>query len=237
MKRLSLFLILILSIQVFSQVADTYFEQVKIQERDGICQKTPSLSTQQNSSLKSTYDSYGNLTLVERNSWDANSNQWVISSQNEYTYDSIGNLTMKVYYQWSSNILVIGWKNEYSYNSNREMTIDVYNEWTTNTNQWVNRSKSEYTYDWNGLGINEHFNENVKIYPNPINDNSFTIETPFNHTIQLNLMDFYGRTILTKDLLQSYNRIKLENISDGLYFIQLLDENKIRHQQKIIKRN
>nr|MDA3780710.1 T9SS type A sorting domain-containing protein [Bacteroidales bacterium] len=86
-------------------------------------------------------------------------------------------------------------------------------------------------------GILEHFSENVKVYPIPINDNSFTIEIPFNHTIQLNFKDINGRTILTKDLLQNTNKITLEYLADGLYFIQLLDENKIIHQQKIIKRD
>lgn len=87
------------------------------------------------------------------------------------------------------------------------------------------------------LGINEYFNENVKVYPNPISENSFTIETPFNHPIQLHLLDIHGRIILSKELPQNTNKITLEGISDGLYFIQLIDGNKVVHQQKIIKRN
>ena len=87
------------------------------------------------------------------------------------------------------------------------------------------------------LGVNKYFNKNVKIYPNPVNNNSFNIETPFNHSIQLHLMDIYGRLILSKELLQNNNQIKLNNISGGIYIIQLIDNNRIIHQQKIVMKN
>ena len=292
-----------------------------------------------NSKDEFTYDSNGNVTLCVEYKWDTNTNQWVNNFISEYTYDSSGKRTFYYRNNWdsSTNQWVTYVKEVYNYDSNGNITSSFYYKWDTNTNQWVFVTKSEYTYDSDGnssptnltlsnsiidenlvvttevgtltstdeytndthtyslitgvgdddnssftitndkllsgevfdfetkssysiriqtddgnsgtfskfftisvnstLGITDFFNENVKVYPNPITENSFTIETPFSQTIQLHLLDIHGRTILSRELPQNINKISLDGISDGLYFVQLIDENKVVHQQKIIKRN
>lgn len=86
----------------------------------------------------------------------------------------------------------------------------------------------------NTTGI-ETLNDDIKIYPNPIIDN-LTIETPFSHPVQLNIIDIHGKTILVQDLFQSSNQVFLKHIPDGLYFVLLIDNAKIIYQQRIIKR-
>lgn len=87
-----------------------------------------------------------------------------------------------------------------------------------------------------GIGI-EEYNNNITIYPNPFKDNGLNIKTnnTFTIPIQLHIIDIFGRTILRTELHQNNSYIKLDNISDGLYFIQLIDNLKIIHQQKVIK--
>lgn len=86
----------------------------------------------------------------------------------------------------------------------------------------------------NTTGI-ETLNDDIKIYPNPIIDD-LTIETPFSHPVQLNIIDIHGKTILVQDLFQSSNQVFLKHIPDGLYFVLLIDNAKIIYQQQIIKR-
>lgn len=75
----------------------------------------------------------------------------------------------------------------------------------------------------------------VKIYPNPTVDN-LTIKTPFSHPVQLNIIDVYGKSILTRNLSRSANQVSLKNSPAGLYFVLLIDNTKIVHQQQIIKK-
>lgn len=86
----------------------------------------------------------------------------------------------------------------------------------------------------NALGIDDNNATPIKVYPNPVTNYIFNIETQFNHLVQLNIMDISGRIVHKEKLIKKNNEITLDGISEGMYFIQLLDNGLIVHQQKII---
>lgn len=89
----------------------------------------------------------------------------------------------------------------------------------------------------NPLSVSENtWASNWSIYPNPSNG-IFHIEnssstTPENTT--LNIIDILGRTILTKTYNPNSPDVDLSNKTDGMYFIQLQNQNQFKNF-KIIK--
>lgn len=83
------------------------------------------------------------------------------------------------------------------------------------------------------LGI-DLFCKYVNVYPNPIKDNWINIDVNMELSVELKIIDYFGRTIHIQTLSQNNNRVKLDDISGGFYILRLIDNTKIIHQQKII---
>ncbi len=99
--------------------------------------------------------------------------------------------------------------------------------------------------DYNGnyeysdmLAINCNTSPEVKIYPNPFN-NELYIDLESNLNYSIKITDYIGKTILEKDLANSYNhKLDLSFIkTQGMYFVslynsqgELLEVTKILHQ-------
>lgn len=85
------------------------------------------------------------------------------------------------------------------------------------------------------LAFEEYQNEEVKIYPNPISDNGFTIYYPIKDLTYLRIIDSRGRFVLQEKLIFNQTFINMSNVDNGLYFIQIIKGSKIIHNQKVIK--
>lgn len=87
-----------------------------------------------------------------------------------------------------------------------------------------------------GIGIHEsnhigHF----EVYPNPFTDKLHLEMKKENHNqLQIRIVDNFGRIIKT-DKLQSQSVLNLENLTPGLYHLQVIDKNRNVIQTKIIK--
>lgn len=77
---------------------------------------------------------------------------------------------------------------------------------------------------------NEINSTNLKVYPNPTT-NIVHIETDLTYE-QVQVIDLYGRKVI-QDANKSI--ISLENLSSGIYFIQLVNNNKVVSQNRIVK--
>ena len=87
---------------------------------------------------------------------------------------------------------------------------------------------NEYTYNANGIDLNDA--HDIKVYPNP-----FSTELMIENIVAANIefTDMQGRLIKR---LAFANRISLQEILPGIYFIRLLDENnKLIAVQKVVK--
>ena len=75
------------------------------------------------------------------------------------------------------------------------------------------------------------------IYPNPTTD-WITIKTNTNIDSDITIINVFGEivyTISSNDLLDNYERINLENISKGMYILQLINNNTIINHRIIIQ--
>ena len=77
----------------------------------------------------------------------------------------------------------------------------------------------------------------VQIYPNPVNDIlNMEFKNMVDHTIQLNLVDLTGKTVLRKEFSQPSNtvRLNLSSVSSGSYMLEVRAAEK-RKVFKIVK--
>lgn len=70
------------------------------------------------------------------------------------------------------------------------------------------------------VGIVENYNyqNNIKVYPNP-NNGCFTIETLPNSIIEI--YDIMGRCLLKKEGINEIEKVNLENVEKGIYFLRV----------------
>lgn len=74
----------------------------------------------------------------------------------------------------------------------------------------------------------------TSIYPNPIND-ILTIQNSSDESLTLKLYDFAGKQILQRSITQSAT-LQTDNLSKGIYFIELSNDREASKKVKILKR-
>jgi len=76
--------------------------------------------------------------------------------------------------------------------------------------------------EYQGIGdiIN---NENIAIYPNPANGHFF-IETNLNKDLTVNVYSIVGKLVFKTVINKQLNEINIENISEGIYFVNIINE-------------
>ncbi len=91
-----------------------------------------------------------------------------------------------------------------------------------------------------GLKATEESTENIIVYPNPVIDNSLTINfiSDLKQSIQILLTDMNGRLLLKKNtqVIVGENEIKiddLQQLSSGVYFLKI-NSDKINYNKKIV---
>jgi hypothetical protein len=95
-----------------------------------------------------TYEKNGNLIRYQGFRWNKNTSQWEIGLKEEYDYDVNGNIIRYRNYCWWDDD---SYKEEFTYDDNGNVIQSIYWYWNEITNQWVIRTKMEYTYDANYL--------------------------------------------------------------------------------------
>ncbi|MFZ4399474.1 MAG: two-component regulator propeller domain-containing protein [Bacteroidales bacterium] len=73
----------------------------------------------------------------------------------------------------------------------------------------------------------------VDIYPNPVKD--VLIINSYNSQFDLKIFDVQGKVLLSKTLNLSENKIELNNLSKGLYFVQLSDKSNTITKKLIVR--
>ena len=80
------------------------------------------------------------------------------------------------------------------------------------------------------------FYDGVNIFPNPITDNWVTIESDI-FPSEIKIVDTNGNIVIEKELKTYSSRINLERVVNGIYFIQMINKNKLIFNQKLVKLN
>lgn len=93
-------------------------------------------------------------------------------------------------------------------------------------------TKSE-TYNHSITKLNQLFFEGIKLYPNPSN-NFIIIENANSEHLYLEIIDISGKMILENKLISQINKIDIQKINSGIYFVKLSIGNI---KQKVFKIN
>ncbi len=88
--------------------------------------------------------------------------------------------------------------------------------------------------DFVGVRVIEHYETEIKSYPNPVST-QWIIEKPATTaSIKLDLFDNYGKRVMSCTLNDAINAIDLSSLSSGIYTAHFITSNKIVHH-KIMK--
>ena len=86
------------------------------------------------------------------------------------------------------------------------------------------------------VSIEEKFSnvENFTVYPNPSNDGKFFIKTELNSIFNVDVLDIYGKYILSKNNVIGSSVINLTELNNGIYIIRFSINNKVINRKVII---
>lgn len=112
--------------------------------------------------------------------------------------------------------------------------MDYLRTWTTDRLEWMDNNMFGSCED---LGLETTYSENkIIIHPNPTQDNcTIRFGAPIS-TGRVELVDNFGQIQLQSPLKdQAFIQLNLSNLSSGLYFIRLYNENELISTEKIIR--
>lgn len=92
------------------------------------------------------------------------------------------------------------------------------------------------TYDFVGIAENNSDMNTVKVYPNPTTDN-VVIELSENiNATHVNIYDVFGKLAGSQSLNNNDNVVSMSNLTSGVYFLRIFNDNAIVGTAKIIKK-
>jgi hypothetical protein len=123
------------------------------------------------------------------------------------------------------------------YNATKKAAIDLYG---ITSNEGLQVAKA-----WYAVGIGngvlattevKPLENNIKIYPNPVTQGSFTIETKENRDTKYELYDLSGKLLIPSQKLNSgTNKVSVAGIQSGVYLLKLISEGNTVSKKIIIK--
>lgn len=168
-------------------------------------------------------------------------NGWVLSTHVVYTRDENNNITVEENldqygsalerheYEYDMNILfdeVVPFVNPEGEMPNPERTVNARNKdkyWTLNDGGTLTYVCDYYYYykEIEGTGVTENVADDVKIYPNPVND-VLTVEASGFRFVEI--FDLAGRCVASREV-NGIADIDMSQVAKGVYFVKMNDEN------------
>jgi len=110
-------------------------------------------------------------------------------------------------------------------------TVNNYDGTLKNGATWIATTNA-----CNGLSVKEESvnNDLLLIFPNPTSDN-ITFENKFNEIVEVTIFDISGKSVGSYQLHPSQNSINISNLTSGIYFVQILN-NQTRQISKFVKK-
>ena len=91
--------------------------------------------------------------------------------------------------------------------------------------EWEKSNEANYYYSTGNFSkVDENKFQNIKVYPNPVND-EFTIYLPSNGTYNLNVFDITGKLIMSRPVKNSES-VNVSDLSGGIYFYKVSKNGK-----------
>ena len=87
--------------------------------------------------------------------------------------------------------------------------------------------------DSNSLSTNDFENLNISIYPNPVDGNYVTIQTPINGVKEVEVFDILGKRVINTNLIS--DSLDISELNPGVYMVKVTVENQSKVSKLIIK--
>jgi hypothetical protein len=87
--------------------------------------------------------------------------------------------------------------------------------------------------DSNSLSSSDFDRLNISIYPNPVEGNFVTIETPINGLKEIEVFDLVGKCVINKNLIS--NSLDISELNPGIYMVKVTIENLTNTSKLIVK--
>lgn len=171
-----------------------------------------------------TYDSNHNMLSETDQVWDTGTNAWTNSYMYTNTYNNLNKPVSQLTQDWNTN--TNAWQNikrsSYTYDNNGNQLIVLEEDWTNN--QWVNSQRTSDFFNCTTVGLSEQTKNSgfLKIYPNPA-QSEFYVKTEKNYT-SIRVLDISGKEVVYSG--ENKNVISVSALENGIYFIQLLDQDR-----------
>ena len=185
-----------------------------------------------------TYNSNQKLKISKGQDYSFPSG-WSDLGQTNYSYDSNGDLINELILTWTNEInssvkiLKNSFQDNYINNTDGTVFQHTSQSWDVYKNIWNNFYRDTYDYPTITDNKKQIDNVNFKIYPNPTSG-IFTINSHFENTASLNLIDILGKQVLNNYQINiGFNQIDVSELSKGVYFIQLTSEG-VNHIERLV---
>src|SRR5690606_3503881 len=105
---------------------------------------------------------------------------------------------------------------------------------TSGTDRYVNNGFRSFAFPSSDDKSKQH--EQIIIYPNPVSD-ILSVETKTNalNNLMIILFDLNGRQVLKEGIKGQKNTVDISSLPQGVYMVEIIQENKSIHKQKITK--
>lgn len=181
----------------------------------------------------SSFDENSNFLYSLEKWWNPNTNEWVNHEMYNSVYDTNGNeIQSGYYYGWDEQIN--DWETQlityYTIGTDGVKADATDKYWSYQTNSFVNYHKTIYNTDGlcNPLSVEQNIEEtSMSLYPNPASSQVNIVGAS-----EYVLYDFLAKNILSG----SSTTIDVSNLSNGIYFVQLTNENASKTEKLLIQR-
>ncbi len=165
-----------------------------------------------------------------------NGTLWKDSLKDNYTYDVHGNQTdfTEQSKPASTYVTTDEQKNIYQYDGNNNITENIFQNWNHVTHAVRNSTKKDYSEFHQYTGISEiNTSDAFVLFPNP-NNGKFQVKSSGAKAVSIVIYNLTGEKVYESKAKNSNFEIDLSAQSKGVYFMQLIDENKNAAYKKIV---
>lgn len=187
------------------------------------------------SRLNYTYNTAGQLTGRENQTYNVQTSQYTTTSDEVRNYSASGKLTRLFYANFSSGLGVIPSQEFlYEFNANDDLiATETKNGFNVNTGGWNSIVRQEYICGVNQVsGIASVIDIQFSVYPNPANESVSIENLPLGS--QIKLVDIAGKIIYQSVVNNSIEKIDLQSIVNGIYFIIVLENGTLKGTSKLV---
>lgn len=207
--------------------------------------------------------SYSNSKPIKTEyfNWNSNSITWKINTVDEFSYDASGNRKQIVHYKYlniQENALALT-KEIINLDENNKVYDDIQYRWIFHA--WTKKSRI-VTFSQNAkikinnsdlcgsniyevkmdaectADLQENAADKMFVFPNP-SDGKITVSLTegFKNNFTVKVLSLEGKTVFNQNYIfdpsQREQTLQLDNLNTGLYFIQIISNNKV-YQEKVV---